>query len=94
MSMENLIFRSRPDDKNACEQWSLARHADDTEDFVVQEHVRLDEVLSGRPYMRLVRRMTVSEFLVTGQPAAVKQKLQAFLAAQNAAKTRTLPERA
>jgi hypothetical protein len=88
MSMENLIFRGRPDDKNECEQWSLARHADDSEDYVVQEHVKLDEVLSGRPYMRLVKRMTVSEFLGTDQPAAVKQKLRAYLAVQkNAART-------
>jgi hypothetical protein len=87
MSMENLIFRGRPDDKNECEQWSLVRHVDDTEDYVMQEHVKLDEVLSGRPYTRLVRRMTVSEFLGIEQPAAVKQKLQAFLAGQNAAKT-------
>jgi hypothetical protein len=84
--MENLIFRSRPDDKCKCEQWSLVRDADDTEDYVVQEHVRLDEVLSGRPYMRLVKRMTVNEFPGTDQPAAVKQKLRAFFAAQNAAK--------
>ena len=84
--MEKLIFRGRPDDKNECEQWSLVRHVDDTEDYVVQEHVRLDEVLSGRPYMRLVKRMTVSEFLGTDQPGAVKQRLQAVLAAQNAAK--------
>jgi hypothetical protein len=55
MSMENLIFRGRPDDKNECEQWSLVRDPDDTEDYVVQEHVRLDQVLSGRPYMRLVK---------------------------------------
>ena len=46
---------------------------------MVQEHVRLDEVLSGRPYMRLVKRMTVSEFLGTDQPAAVKQRLLAML---------------
>ena len=85
--MENLIFRGRPDDKNECEQWSLVHGADDTEDYVVQEHVRLDEVLSGRPYMRLVKRMTVSEFLGTDQPAAVKQRLQAFLAAQNGIKS-------
>ena len=85
--MENLIFRGRPDDQNECEQWSLVRDVDDVEDYVVQEHVRLDEVLSGRPYMRLVKRMTVSEFLGTDQPAAVKQKLQAFLAVRNAAKT-------
>jgi hypothetical protein len=79
MSMENLIFRGRPDDKNECEQWSLVRDPDDTEDYVVQEHVRLDEVLSGRPYMRLVKRMTVSEFLRTDQPAAVKGRLQSIL---------------
>jgi hypothetical protein len=79
MNMENLIFRGRPDDKNECEQWSLVRETDDTEDYVVQEHVKLDEVLSGRPYLRLVKRMTVSEFLGTGQPAAVKRKLQSIL---------------
>lgn len=58
------------------------RDLDDTEDYVVQEHVRLDEVLSGRPYMRLVKRMTVTEFLCTDQPATVRQTLQAFLAAR------------
>jgi hypothetical protein len=79
MSMENLIFRGRPDDNNECDQWSLVREADDTEDYVVQEHVRLDEVLSGRPYLRLVKRMTVSEFLSTEQPAAVKRRLQSIL---------------
>jgi hypothetical protein len=79
MSMENLIFRSRPDDKNECEQWSLVRDPDDSEDYVVQEHVKLDEVLSGRPYMRLVKRMTVGEFLSTEQPAAVQHKLQTIL---------------
>ena len=77
--MENLIFRGRPDDKNECEQWSLVRETDDVEDYVVQEHVKLDEVLSGRPYLRLVKRMTVSEFLGTEQPAAVKRKLQSIL---------------
>ena len=85
--MESLIFRGRPDDKNECEQWSLVRHVDETEDYVVQEHVKLDEVPSGRPYMRLVKRMTVSEFLATDQPAAVKQRLRAVLAAQNATKS-------
>jgi hypothetical protein len=79
MNMENLIFRGRPDDNNECEQWSLVREADDTEDYVVQEHVKLDEVLSGRPYLRLVKRMTVGEFLGTEQPAAVKRKLQSLL---------------
>ena len=49
-----------------------------TEDYVVQEHVKLDEVLSGRPYMRLVKRMTVSEFLGTDQPTAVKQGCKLF----------------
>ena len=77
--MENLIFRGRPDDKNECEQWSLVRETDDVEDYVVQEHVKLDEVLSDRPYLRLVKRMTVSEFLGTEQPAAVKRKLQSIL---------------
>lgn len=77
--MENLIFRSRPDDDNECEQWSLVRDTDDAEDYVVQEHVKLDEVLSGLPYLRLVKRMTVSEFLGTEQPAAVKRRLQCLL---------------
>jgi hypothetical protein len=86
MSMENLIFRGRPDDKNECDQWSLVRETDDTEDYVVQEHVRLDDVLSGRPYLRLVKRMTVREFLSTEQPAAVKRRLQSILDERNAAR--------
>jgi hypothetical protein len=76
--MENLIFRGRPDANNECDQWSLVRDPDDREDYVVQEHVKLGEVLSGRPYMRLVKRMTVAEFLGTEQPMAVRQKLLAM----------------
>jgi hypothetical protein len=82
--MESLIFRGRPDESNECEQWSLVRDADDTQDYVVQEHVRLDAVLSGKPYLRLVKRMTVGEFLSTEQPPAVQRKLQAILAGQGA----------
>jgi len=84
--MENLIFRGRPDDKNECEQWSLVREAEDTEDYVVQEHVRLDEMASGRPCLRLVKRMTVNEFMSTEQPAAVKRKLQSILQENDAGK--------
>ena len=63
--METLIFRTRPDDRNACDQWTLVRDADDPEDFVIEEHVKLGLLMSGKPYIRLVRRMTVSEFLMT-----------------------------
>src|ERR1700675_4359200 len=78
-ALENLIFRSRPDERNACDQWTLVKDTDDDQDYVVQEHVRLDALLSGKPYLRLVRRMDVTEFLGTDQPAAVKRKLQAIL---------------
>ena len=84
--MENLIFRSRPNENNECDQWSLVRDADDHEDYVVQEHIKLDKVLSGRPYIRLVKRMTVEEFLGTLQPMAVKQKLLAILDQRTASK--------
>jgi hypothetical protein len=77
--MEKLILRGRPAADNECDQWSLVKDPDDREDYVVQEHVKLGEVLSGRPYMRLVKRMTVTEFLGTEQPMAVKQKLLAML---------------
>jgi hypothetical protein len=77
--MENLIFRGRPDEENECDQWTLVRDPDDQQDYVVQEHVKLDEVLSGKPYLRLVKRMTVAEFLATDQPPAVKGKLQTIL---------------
>ena len=73
------IFRGRPDGKNECDQWTLVRDPDDRQDYVVQEHVKLDEVLSGKPYLRLVKRMTVAEFLATDQPPAVKGKLQTIL---------------
>ena len=43
----------------------------------------LDDVLSGKPYLRLIRRMTVAEFLGTDQPAAVKRKLQSILDERN-----------
>jgi hypothetical protein len=77
--LENLIFRGRPDERNECDQWTLVKDADDDQDYVVQEHIRLDALLTGKPYLRLVRRMTVAEFLATDQPAAVKRKLQTIL---------------
>jgi hypothetical protein len=85
--MENLIFRGRPNESNECDQWTLVKDTDDQEAFVVQEHVKLDEVLSGKPYLRLVRRMTVGEFLATDQPAAVKGKLQTLLDARKTSET-------
>jgi hypothetical protein len=85
--LENLIFRSRPDEHNECDQWTLVKDADDDQDYVVQEHVRLDALLSGKPYLRLVRRMTIAEFLATDQPAAVKRKLQAILDERAGAKS-------
>jgi hypothetical protein len=74
--MENVIFRER---HNECDQWTLVKDSYDHEKYVVQEHVMLDEVLSGKPYLRLIRRTTVAEFLSTDQPAAVKRKLQSIL---------------
>jgi len=82
--METLIFRSRPDDRDACDQWTLVQDADDAEAFVIQEHVRLGAMLSGKPYARLIRRMTVGEFLATDQPPAVKAALQTLLATPKA----------
>lgn len=77
--METLIFRGRPDERNECDQWTLEQHAEDEQEFVVQEHGRLDALMSGKPHLRLVRRMTVPEFLNTDQPPAVKRRLQALL---------------
>ena len=77
--MDEVIFRTRPNDRNECDQWTLVRDAQDQEDFVIQEYVKLDAMLSGRPYARLVRRMTVAEFLGTDQPSAVKRRLQVIL---------------
>ncbi len=83
--MESLIFRGRPDEKNECDQWSL--EADDDQTYVVQERVRLDAFVSGKPYLRLVRRMTAAEFLSTDQPSAVKRKLLAVLGGSTAPRT-------
>jgi hypothetical protein len=80
--MENLIFRSRPNERNECDQWALVKDADDDQEYVVQEHIKFDELRSGKPYLRLVKRMTVQEFLSTDQPPAVKIKLQNVLAAR------------
>jgi hypothetical protein len=77
--MDTVIFRGRPDDRNECDQWTLVKDANDQEEFVIQEHVLFDALMSGKPYARLVRRMTVGEFLGTDQPPAVKRKLQALL---------------
>jgi len=84
--MENLVFRTRPDERNECEQWTLIADEADGQEYVVQEHVKLDALRSGAPYLRLVKRMTVAEFLGTDQPAAVKIKLQAILGVRSAAK--------
>jgi hypothetical protein len=29
------LFRTRPNDRNECDQWTLVRDGDDTEDFVI-----------------------------------------------------------
>ena len=85
--MDTLIFRTRPNERNECDQWTLVRDDDDQDDFVIQEHVLLGAVLSGKPYARLIRRMTIGEFLVTDQPPAVKRKLQEVLEERNAQRT-------
>jgi hypothetical protein len=85
--MDNIIFGERPNERNECDQWTLIKDPYDQEDYVVQEHVVLDAVLSGKPYLRLIRRMTVMEFLGTDQPAAVKGKLQSILDERNAARS-------
>ena len=77
--MENVIFRERPNERNECDQWTLVNDLYDQKEYVVQEHVILDAVLSGKPHLRLIRRMTVEEFLSTDQPSAVKRKLQSVL---------------
>jgi hypothetical protein len=82
--METIVFRERPDERNECSQWTLVKDAYDHQDYVVQEHVMLDQILSGKPYAHLVKRMTVAEFLVTDQPLAVKRKLQSILDERNA----------
>jgi hypothetical protein len=38
--METLIFRGRPDERNECDQWTLERHQDDEQEFVVQHRLR------------------------------------------------------
>ncbi len=55
----------------------------DQDDFVIQEHIVLGALLSGKPYARLIRRMTAGEFLMTDQPPAVKRKLQTVLDERN-----------
>jgi hypothetical protein len=45
--MESIIFRERPDERNECDQWTLVKDSHDQKEYVVQEHVLLDEVLSG-----------------------------------------------
>ena len=73
--MESLIFRTRPNDRNESDQWIVVHDSDDAIDYVIQERLKLDTILSGKPYARLIRRMTVDEFLATGQPPVVKGKL-------------------
>jgi hypothetical protein len=82
--VDTVIFRGRLDVRNERDQWTLVRDAQDQEDFVIQEHVKLDAMLSGKPYARLVRRMTVAKFLGTDQPPAVKRRLQVILEERNA----------
>lgn len=82
--MESLIFRGRPDRHNACDQWSLVSDADEPTEFVVQERLSLDALQSGKPYLRLIRRMTVQEFMSTEQPLAVKRRLRTILDSRTA----------
>ena len=89
--METIVFRERPDERNECNQWTLVKDVHDHQDYVVQEHVMLDQVLSGKPYVRLVRRMTVAEFLATDQPPAVKRKLQSILDERRAPRSDAMP---
>jgi hypothetical protein len=84
--MDTVIFGTRPIDRNECDQWTLVRDGDDQEDFVIQEHIVFSALLSGEPYARLIRRMTVGEFLTTDQPPAVKRKLQAILEERHTAR--------
>ena len=77
--MESIIFKERQNERNECDQRTLVKDSYDQQEYVVQEHVLLDGGLSGKPYLRLIRRMTVAEFLATDQPAAVKRKLQSIL---------------
>jgi hypothetical protein len=72
-------IQDTPQYRNECDQWTLVRDGDDQEDFVIHEHIVFGALLSGEPYARLIRRMTVGEFLITDQPAAVKRKLQIVL---------------
>jgi len=81
--METLILRGRPDERNECDQWTLEQQPEDEQEFVVQEHLRLGALMSGKPHLRLVRRMTVPDFLNTDQPPAVKRRLQALLDARD-----------
>jgi hypothetical protein len=50
--METLILRGRPDQRNECDQWTVERDAENGQEFVVQEHVRLDALTSGKPPAR------------------------------------------
>jgi hypothetical protein len=84
MPMDNLIFRSRPNERNECDQWALVKDADDEQEYVVQERIKFNALRSGEPYLRQVKRMTVGEFLCTDQPPAVKIKLQNILEARTA----------
>jgi len=84
-AMDTIIFRTRPSERNECDQWTLVWDGDDAEDFVVQEHIVFGALLAGKPYARLIRRMTVAEFLLTDQPPAVKRRLQDILQERNTA---------
>jgi hypothetical protein len=82
--MDDLVFRSRPNERNECDQWALVKDADDEQEYVVQERIKFNALRSGEPYLRQVKRMTVGEFLCTDQPPAVKIKLQNILEARTA----------
>jgi hypothetical protein len=87
ITMESIIFKERQNERNECDQRTLVKDSYDQQEYVVQEHVLLDGGLSGKPYLRLIRRMTVAEFLATDQPAAVKRKLQSILDERKAPKS-------
>jgi hypothetical protein len=53
--MDDLIFRSRPNERNECDQWALVKDADDEQEYVVQERIKFNALRSGEPYLRLVK---------------------------------------
>lgn len=80
--MEIPIHTTIPDADGTSRRWVLVSDPALGDDYVREDHVTHNAHLSGKPYVRELKRMGVGEFLGTNQDPRAKRKLQAILEKQ------------